>query len=128
MSTRKLRIVYWVVLILLTIGMLASTLPSVLQLPYAVAHFRDVLGLPEYLLVFTGAIKLVGLVALYIPHRPQLRQWVYAGFTFDLIGAWYCNFISLHSFLAALPILVFLALLILLIYLNGRLSRPSNAL
>ena len=34
-----------------------------------------------------GAAKLLGVVALLVPGWPLLKEWAYAGFAFDLIGA-----------------------------------------
>lgn len=123
MNNKKLKIAYWSVLVLMTVGMLGSAVPSVLQLPYAVEHFVNVLHLPLYLLVFTGAIKLAGLVVLYIPGYPRLKEWVFAGFVFDLAGAWYCNFISMHSFAAALPVFMYMVVLLVLYGLHRKLEQ-----
>jgi DoxX-like protein len=43
-----------------------------------------VLGYPEYFLHLLGAAKLLGAAALFAPPRSRLREWAYAGFTFDL--------------------------------------------
>jgi hypothetical protein len=122
MENKKLKIAYWVSLILLTIGMLTSAVPSVLKLDYAVEHFCNMLKLPEYLLVFTGLAKLIGLVLLYVPNIPKIKEWVFAGFAFDLIGAWYCNFCGLNSFIAALPIVIFMVMLFALYYFYRKLN------
>jgi hypothetical protein len=128
MNTKKLTIAYWSVLIFMTIGMLFSAIPSVLKLPYAVEHFCNVLKLPEYLLVFTGAIKLIGLIVLYIPGYPRLKEWVFAGFIFDITGAWYCNFTAMNSFRATIPVLFYMALLLVLYYLYHKLYvQPTKS-
>jgi DoxX-like protein len=126
MKNKKFKIAYWVVLVFITIGMLFSAVPSVLKLPYAVEHFCNVLKLPEYLLVFTGVIKIIGLIALYIPGYPRLKEWIFAGFTFDLIGAWYCNYTGLHSFAGTLPVLVYLLILFVLYYLYHRIHPTTK--
>lgn len=120
MNNKKIKIAFWIVLIFLTIGMLFSAVPSVLKLPYAVEHFTNVLKLPEYLLVFTGVLKLAGLVALYLPKFPKLKEWVFAGFTFDLLGAWYCNVVAVNSFSAGIPVIIYLVLLMVLYYLYAK--------
>jgi hypothetical protein len=51
------------------------------------------LGYPAYFLTILGAAKLLGTVALLAPGRPLLKEWAYAGFTFDLTGA-----IASHAF------------------------------
>lgn len=45
------------------------------------------LELPISLAILTGVWKLAGALALYVPHSPRLREWVYAGFVFEFSGA-----------------------------------------
>jgi hypothetical protein len=45
------------------------------------------LGYPVYVMTIIGIAKLCGVVALLAPGRPLLKEWAYAGFTFNLIGA-----------------------------------------
>jgi hypothetical protein len=120
MQNKKTNIAYWSLLILMTIGMLFSAIPSVLKLPYSVEYFCGVLKLPEYLLVFTGVLKLLGLIVLYLPGLPRLKEWTFAGFAFDLLGAWYCSFMALSSFTATIPILIYLVVLFALYYLHHK--------
>lgn len=86
---KRLKTIYWIITILFVAGMLTSTIPSILMLPYSVEHFRDHLGFPVYFLFFTGLTKSLGIIALFVPGFPKVKEWVYAGFTFDLIGATY---------------------------------------
>lgn len=45
------------------------------------------LGYPEYLLTILGVAKLSGAVVVGAPGLPRLKEWAYAGFTADLLGA-----------------------------------------
>ncbi len=45
------------------------------------------LGYPLYVMTILGIAKVSGVVALLIPGKPVLKEWAYAGFTFNLIGA-----------------------------------------
>ncbi len=45
------------------------------------------LGYPVYLMSILGVAKVLGVTALLIPGAPRLKEWAYAGFTFDLLGA-----------------------------------------
>ncbi len=45
------------------------------------------LGYPAYLMTILGVAKLLGVAALLVPGKPLLKEWAYAGFTFDLLGA-----------------------------------------
>jgi DoxX-like protein len=81
---------YWVVTGLLTAIMLLASVPDVLRVPLAVGVFMH-LGYPTYLLPFIGVAKLLGVLALVVPDLPRLKEWAYAGLTFDLIGALYSH-------------------------------------
>jgi hypothetical protein len=54
--------------------------------PFAVAAFHE-LGYPTYFMTMLGLAKILGVVALVVPRFPTLREWAYAGFTFDLVAA-----------------------------------------
>lgn len=45
------------------------------------------LGYPDYVMTLLGVAKLLGVAALLLPGHPLLKEWAYAGFAFDLIGA-----------------------------------------
>ncbi|MCP4006602.1 MAG: DoxX family protein [bacterium] len=44
-------------------------------------------GYPVYFMTILGFAKLAGVVALLVPGRPLLKEWAYAGFAFNLLGA-----------------------------------------
>jgi uncharacterized membrane protein YphA (DoxX/SURF4 family) len=45
------------------------------------------LGYPAYFAFLLGVAKLLGVVAVLVPGFPRLKEWAYAGFTFDLLAA-----------------------------------------
>jgi uncharacterized membrane protein YphA (DoxX/SURF4 family) len=45
------------------------------------------LGYPRYFLTFLGIGRFLGAIAIVIPRFPRLKEWAYAGFVIDLIGA-----------------------------------------
>ena len=45
------------------------------------------LGYPLYVMTILGVAKLLGVAALLVPGYPLLKEWAYAGFTFNLLGA-----------------------------------------
>ena len=85
----KIKIIYWIITGVFIYWMYDPTISSAFSYDYAVDFFTKRLGFPEYFLVYTGFTKLLGLIALLIPGFPKIKEWVYAGFTFDLIGAIY---------------------------------------
>jgi hypothetical protein len=49
------------------------------------------LGYPLYFMTILGSAKLLGVAALLAPGRPLLKEWAYAGFAFNLLGATACH-------------------------------------
>ena len=45
------------------------------------------LGYPLYINIILGVAKILGAIALTIPGLKTLKEWAYAGFTFDILGA-----------------------------------------
>jgi hypothetical protein len=77
---------YWGITGLFAALMLLSAsmyLSGAAQIRGVLAH----LGYPAYLLTILGTAKLLGTLALLQNRVPTLREWAYAGFTIDLIGA-----------------------------------------
>jgi hypothetical protein len=79
------------------------------------------LGYPEYLMTILGTAKLLGVVALLIPGVPLLKEWAYAGFTFDLLGA-----SASHAFVGDPPMEILLPLVILGIAATSYQLRPPT--
>ncbi|HVI47885.1 MAG TPA: DoxX family protein [Chitinophaga sp.] len=90
---KKTNTFYWILTILLAVGMTFSAIPNVMSSPEAVAVFKQ-LGYPQYLLPFLGVAKLLGVVAILVPGFPRIREWAYAGFFFDLTGAFYSGLMT----------------------------------
>ena len=80
----------WAVTGLMAALMLLSAVPDVLRVPGALAVFRH-LGYPPYLLLFLGTAKILGVAAVLAPGLPRLKEWAFAGLTFDLTGALYSH-------------------------------------
>ena len=128
MKPKTVKILYWTVLIFLTMGILPSAIPSALGLPYAIEHFNGHLGYPVYFLYFTGLTKILGIIALYIPGYPRLKEWVFAGFVFDLVGAIYSTISVGDGVQHYLPIFaVLIVLVILYVLYHKRLSLSQVA-
>jgi uncharacterized membrane protein YphA (DoxX/SURF4 family) len=84
MKTTK--ILYWVFTVLLIALMLFSAYGSLFN-PGQTQAFAKAIGFPAYLLQFLGVAKVLGCVAIMVPGFSRLKEWAYAGFTFDLMGA-----------------------------------------
>lgn len=80
----------WAVTGLMAALMVLSAVPDVLRVPGAMIVFRH-LGYPPYLLLFLGTAKILGVTAVLAPGLPRLKEWAFAGLTFDLTGALYSH-------------------------------------
>ncbi|HZX59707.1 MAG TPA: DoxX family protein [Mucilaginibacter sp.] len=93
MKTTK--IIYWVFTVLLILLMLFSAYGTLFKPEQAQAFAKNI-GFPVYLLTFLSIAKILGCIAIVVPGFGRLKEWAYAGFTFDLMGATDI-FISTHS-------------------------------
>jgi uncharacterized membrane protein YphA (DoxX/SURF4 family) len=106
---KKTKIVYWLLTGLFAFVMLGSAIPDVLVMDMAVQGFKE-MDMPAYLLPFVGWAKILGVIAILIPGYPRIKEWAYAGLTFDLIGATYSVAASGKSAENWAPMLIFIAL------------------
>ncbi len=79
-------VIYWVVTGLFVAAMAGGGVADVMRVTSMKEAMAN-LGYPEYLLTILGVAKLLGVVAILLPRWPLLKEWAYAGFTFDLLGA-----------------------------------------
>ena len=85
---KKTKIIYWIVTGLFLAFMLFAGISEFLP-PQPEKDIMGMLHYPQYLSAFLGVTKLLGVAAILIPGFPRIKEWAYAGFTFDLIGAAY---------------------------------------
>jgi hypothetical protein len=125
MNTKKINIIYWISTGLLLAFMGIGAVPDLLSMPEALAVFKQ-LGYPAYLSPFMGAVKLLGVIAILIPGFPRIKEWVYAGFVFDLTGATYSSLAIGTPILQVSPMLIGYALIIVsYIYHHKRLKAKQ---
>jgi len=128
MSKRN-RIIYWIVTVFLSFGMLAGGIQQMLQ----IGGYNDIvtgLGYPLYLLSLLGVWKILGVVAILVPRFPLLKEWAYAGFFFAMSGAAISHFAAGQSFVEAVPSLILLLVTVLSWYFrppDRRISSTSNS-
>ncbi|MDQ1913925.1 DoxX family protein [Paenibacillus sp. GD4] len=84
----KKNVLYWICTVFMIALMGVGAIPNMMSSPESVAFFEH-LGYPAYLLPFLGVAKLLGSIVILIPGFPRIKEWVYAGFVFDLTGALY---------------------------------------
>ncbi len=88
-SNKTTNILYWVFNGLFGGLMLFSAIPDIIMNADAVTFMHDKLFYPTYLLPFIGVAKALGVIAIFIPGFPRIKEWAYAGLMIDIIGATY---------------------------------------
>jgi hypothetical protein len=81
-------IIYWTFTILFGAFMMFSAIPNILVTQESV-DFITALGYPKYIIPFLGVAKAAGVITLFLPGMPRLKEWAYAGLFFDITGATY---------------------------------------
>jgi hypothetical protein len=84
------------------------------------------LGYPDYFRQLLGIAKIAGSAALVLPRLRVLREWAYAGFTFNLIAAIASHVLSGDAAHAA-PAVFALALLAVSYSLRRQMQRGTRA-
>ena len=90
------------------------------------------LGLPWFIGIVLGVAKVLGVLTFFTRRFPMLREWAYAGLTFELLGAAGCHILAGISVLHAVPALFDLSF-VLASYLlwhraPGRVATRSGSL
>src|SRR5213075_693759 len=70
----------------------------VISSPVAVKGMHESLGYPLYFIPFIGVVKVFGVLAILVPGFTKIKEWAYAGLTYDLIGATFSIIASGGSF------------------------------
>jgi len=86
MKPKTIKIIYWSVTIFFALAMLLDGIVGVMRIEAgkeALAH----LGYPEYNLTIFGIAKILGSIAILQPKFRTIKEWAYAGFTINFIGA-----------------------------------------
>lgn len=124
--TKRTKIIYWIVTVFLSFGMLAGGVQQLLQIGGYNEIIKE-LGYPQYLLSILGVWKILGVIAILIPKFPLLKEWAYAGFFFVMSGATVSHFAVGQPITEALPSLVLLLVTVLSWYFRPD-SRKINTI
>ena len=86
MKPTTIRIVYWILTILFAVMMLMDGIGGITRQQAGVEVMQH-LGYPIYALSIFGIAKLLGAIAIVQNKFKIIKEWAYAGFTFNFIGA-----------------------------------------
>lgn len=103
---KSTKIIFWTTTII--IFLFEGVMPALTSQTELAKEGIRVLGYPEYFGVFLVVCKILGSLALIIPKVPaRIKEWAYAGFTFDFIGACVSHWaVGGFSFDAVFPLII----------------------
>lgn len=101
---------YWLSTVLFCVALGAGGVANLLRAEPQRAIIED-LGYPVFLMTIIGTFKILGVIALLAPSFPRVKEWAYAGFTFDLLGAAASHGLAGHAVASMAPPLVLLSLM-----------------
>ena len=79
-------IVYWVCTVLLSTAYFAMGVSNYIQ-PGDMNVEIAKSGYPSHFFMVLGVWQVLAAMAISVPKVPRVKEWAYAGFTFDFIGA-----------------------------------------
>lgn len=92
--SRARSILYWVITsylaLVMFVGGFAEILDAAADVEFSsigIATVVAVLGYPFYFVYILGVAKILGAIAIMAPAFPRLKEWAYAGLTFNMLGA-----------------------------------------
>lgn len=102
---------YWLLTVLAVLVLGGGALVDLAKTPDTVRLIEG-LGYPDYVIRLVGVLKLAGVVAILQGRFPALREWAYAGLTFDVGVAAYSHLRVGPTASGLVPALVALALVL----------------
>jgi hypothetical protein len=108
---KALKITYWIVTGLMAAFIVLGAVTDIVKGPDVVTFFNH-LGYPGYFAQFIGTVKILGVTGILIPGYPKLREWAYAGLTFDVTGALCSHILNSDGPLVYFPALLGILLVV----------------
>lgn len=93
MSTKTLKIIFWISTGLLSLLMLFSA-GNYFFNHEAIVGIFEALGYPSYLMYPLGIAKILGVIAISTRKSATLKEWAYAGFFFDFTLAFFAHIMA----------------------------------
>jgi uncharacterized membrane protein YwaF len=113
MKSRAITIIYWALTVLFVLAMLGDAYGGISKQKAGQEVMRH-LGYPIYMMVITGAFKLLGAITILQNGFVTIKEWAFAGFAINFIGAFTSRaFVGDSAGLLLMPIVMLLIMFIL---------------
>ncbi len=113
-------IAFWLLTGLVVVSQAASGIADLLKVQ-AMVDGVAALGYPPYIITILGPFKILGAIVLALPGLRRLKEWAYAGFFFDFLGAFLSHTYNGDAIDLRLP-----ALVAVFVLLGSYFLRPES--
>ena len=112
-AMKRNKIIYWgLTLLLMVPGAGGGLIELFTDGPEPIVKTMLALGYPLYLMKILGFAKVLGGIAILTGKVPRLKEWAYAGFAFDFLGATASHILAGDSANAGVPFVFFIVLMV----------------
>lgn len=115
MKPKTVKIIYWILTVLFALAMLGDAYGGITRQQAGVDVLKH-LGYPLYNLPMFGIAKLLGAIAILQNKYRTVKEWAFAGFTFNFIAAFLSRAIVGDSIGLLVPPLVMLTVMFVTYY------------
>lgn len=124
---KKNKIAFWIATVFIVLWEGLMPLGTLLFAPQYINAGTKPLGYPDYFAYALIICKLLGVIAIAVPQVPtKLKEWAYAGLTFNLIFAFISHAcVDKNAAFMMMPILV-LGILAVSYFYQAKITRLSN--
>ncbi|WP_286849677.1 MULTISPECIES: DoxX family protein [Sphingobacterium] len=124
---KKNKIAFWIATVFIVLWEGLMPLGTLLFAPQYINAGTKPLGYPDYFAYALIICKLLGVIAIAVPQVPtKLKEWAYAGLTFNLIFAFISHAcVDKNAAFMVMPILV-LGILAVSYFYQAKIARLSN--
>ena len=111
-SLRRNKIIYWTLTLLMFVpGTLGAFAEAFTSGPASIVKIILALGFPLYLMKILGVFKIFGGIAILTGKLPRMKEWAYAGFSIEFLGATAAHVITGDRMYALFPFSFFIVLI-----------------
>src|SRR3989344_8831463 len=110
MKPKTIKIIYWAITTIFSLAMLFSGVSEIMQTEQGKEVMKH-LGYPVYVNTILGVAKILGAIAILQWKFKTVKEWAYAGFTIDILGAGASIYSAGQGILMALTTIPFLVVM-----------------
>ena len=125
MKPKTIKIIYWIVTVLFSLFMLFSGTVELMQTGQAKEVMKQ-LGYPIYVNTIIGAAKVLGAIAILQWKFRTIKEWAYAGFAIDILGASASFYFTGGGIAMTLSPMIFLAAMFISYFLWKKVERMKK--